>query len=180
MNQTPTEQLVAVEADSVLVDDTLSHVHHFDSFWWVQTPQKLKMIPSDAANERPNKRASRSRSRERARLSGEFQRKHAMTTWRWVKIGVVMDPCNGSLLALNYPFWKGVVTLIHTKHFLQNFRIAKFNPNLCESIQSIQYRSDPVANIDSVLHSEILPRATQAATDTITAWGTQEVKLPGQ
>ena len=32
MNQTPTEQLVAVEADSVLVDDALSHVHHFGSF----------------------------------------------------------------------------------------------------------------------------------------------------
>lgn len=32
MNQTPTEQLVALEADSVLVDDALSHVQHFDSF----------------------------------------------------------------------------------------------------------------------------------------------------
>jgi hypothetical protein len=65
------------------------------------------MIPSDAAKERPHKRASRSRSRERARLSGDFQRKHAMTTWRWVKIGVVMDPMQWVALSIELSLLKG-------------------------------------------------------------------------
>ena len=115
--------------------------------------------------------------------------------------GVVMDPCNGSLLALNYPLvnlqktmdnhhfqwenplflWPFSIAILNYQRVsllkggdnfdpyktfpteLQNRNL--FNPTLCESIQSIQYRSDPVANSEILCSTLFNPAKGDASGD---------------